>query len=114
MDFTSSIYIAAFFATRVIEGDFPDIGALYLISKTEIENELHVAEVKTVDIHENFERIHRQKGVFLSTEYLYLINQRGFLDRWLFYHTKEGINFEFEPFKITQEWLFPELNPYPR
>lgn len=109
LDFTDSIYVAAFFATY---RDPPltnnaKMGAVYRISRKDIEN-LMLAKVEAPEMPSAFLRIHRQRGVFLRIEYREAINEPGMFDRWAFYHTIEGSAFESAELGVTAQFLLAE------
>jgi hypothetical protein len=110
LDFTRSPEIAAFFATHLSQeasaADLPAFGAIYRISPADLHG-LTLGRVEAPELPEAFLRIHRQRGVFILIDYQGLINEPGLFDRWIFYHTRAGLNFECEALGITQSHLLP-------
>lgn len=108
LDFTRSLAIAAFFATRAQHSSGrPEFGVIYRISPSDI-SELMLGNVESPELPSQFLRIHRQQGVFIQVQYLALINEPGLLDRWGFHHTEAGINFECACDAITRANLLTE------
>lgn len=110
LDFTKSVFVAAYFATTSGGSGAPasDFGAVYRISPGDIENNLQLAKVEAPELPSEFVRIHRQQGVFVETEFLKVINEPALFDRWLFYHTEAGLNFECDSLGVTSGNLLPD------
>jgi hypothetical protein len=110
LDFSKSVYVAAYFATQPDEdGKLPDMGVIYRISPYDVHDNLRIAKVvQAEDLPPQFLRIHRQKGVFLVVSSPALINESPYLlDRWVFYHTEAGVNFNSSQFGIEKSLLLP-------
>jgi len=110
LDFTKSFEVAAFFATHGT-GQAPQAGAIYRISPQDVEETLQLATVEAPELPACFLRIHRQQGVFLTTAHYGLLNQPGLFDRWAFYHTEAGLDFEFPELGVATGWLLPDEIP---
>lgn len=109
LDFTKSFEIAAYFATHR-DGDrgAPEAGAIYRIAPADVEETLRLATVEAPQLPAAFLRIHRQQGVFIRSEYYRLLREPGLFDRWAFYHTPAGLDFEFPEIGVTTALLLPE------
>jgi hypothetical protein len=93
LDFTTSMYVAAFFATSRDESiPAAPMGAIYRISRRDIAD-LMLAMVESPTLPPEFRRIHRQHGVFLRIKFRQAINDPGLFDRWVFNHTDAGREF---------------------
>jgi hypothetical protein len=109
LDFTDSMYVAAFFATERSGGDAPAMGAVYRISRKDVQDNLMLAKVEAPEISPAFQRIHRQRGSFLRIRFRDAINDAGLFDRWVFRHTEAGSPFECETLSITAKDLLVDL-----
>ena len=111
LDFTKSIYVAAFFATnnfsQQISKTRPEFGAIYRIANIEI-NELSMGQVEAPELPMRFARIHRQRGVFLKIRFRGAINDPGLWARWVFRHTNVAYPFHCAQHQITLDHLLPE------
>jgi hypothetical protein len=111
LDFTTSIYVAAFFATATFtehtDGLYPELGAIYRISEEEIAK-LAMGQVEAPELPQNFVRIHRQKGVFLKIRFREAINDPLLWARWVFRHTDVAYPFCCPTHGITPDNLLPE------
>jgi hypothetical protein len=110
LDFTTSIYVAAFFATLGAPNtDPPEMGAIYRVFPKEVRDSLRLARVVAFpELPASFSRIHRQKGLFLMVEHPALIHDSVLCDRWAFYHTDAGRSFESPPNAVVRDHLLPE------
>jgi hypothetical protein len=112
LDFTKSIYVAAFFATlppvskqRWTEAD---IGAIFRIGDSEVER-FGMGRVTAPELPERFERIHRQSGVFLRIRLRSAINSPALWSRWMFFHSSVALPFECSALDITKGYLLPTI-----
>jgi hypothetical protein len=110
LDFSKSVYVAAFFACRPPDcGDLADEGAIYRVSTTDVEDELTLGrKVEAPGLPDLFLRVHRQRGVFLEVEFPALLNEPGLFERWVFYQTDAGRSFESPTHGVTEELLLPD------
>jgi len=77
VDFTTSMYVAAFFTTTRAESTpKAEMGAIYRISRRDI-TELMLATVESPELPPEFRRIHRQQGVFIRIQFHQAINDPG-------------------------------------
>lgn len=110
LDFTKSIYVAAFFATSDFSSRFgsrPSFGAIYRIASEEID-ELAMGKIEAPDLPKRFRRIHCQRGVFLQVRFREAINEPGLWARWVFRHTDAAYPFCSPQHGITTEQLLPK------
>jgi FRG domain len=110
LDFTKSIYVAAFFAANKVDGSQgdtrPECGAIFRIANREIE-ELAMGRVEAPELPERFRRIHRQNGMFLRIRFRQAINEPGLWLRWVFRHTDAAYPFCCQRYGITMDDLLP-------
>jgi FRG domain len=111
LDFSQSMFIAAYFATDVphkTRSELPGEGAIYRIRTGMIQRrKFGIVEAPTLP--QSFRRMHAQKGCFIDIDYerrndLY---KASLLERWIFPHTDAGLNFEFPAIGVTTEGLLP-------
>lgn len=111
LDFTTSIYVAAFFATTPFthraETARPEMGAIYRIARHEID-ELAMGEVAAPELPARFIRIHRQSGVFLKIRFRGAINDPLLWARWVFWHTDAAYPFCCPARGISMDNLLPK------
>ena len=111
LDFTTSIYVSAFFATAFFgpcpESGRPEMGAIYGIAAREIDA-LAMARVDAPELPAKFGRIHLQSGVFLRIRFREAINDPGLWPRWIFHHTDVAYPFRCLERGVTLESLLPE------
>jgi len=108
LDFTTSMYVAAFFATRRDQRTpTAEMGAVYRISRGDIA-ELGLGMIESLELPPEFSRIHRQQGVFLRTRFRQAINDAGLFERWVFYHTEAAREFVCDQPPISHSQLLPE------
>jgi hypothetical protein len=112
LDFTKSIIVASFFATHRFTHNsdpLPQKGAIYVVGPNDLQKELALGRVVSVELPPNFERPHRQKAVFVLTARPELLRDRRLFDVWTFYHTQAGADFESIEYGVSGRLLFPDL-----
>jgi hypothetical protein len=103
LDFTRSIYIAAFFATAVGRDCAEvDTGAIYRVAPKELDP---MAKVEAPELPERFVRIHRQRGVFLYIRYRGALTDWLRPTRWVFRQTEAARPFEVPQCGVTSDHL---------
>jgi len=109
LDFTYSMYVAAFFATSSNTRSSPasELGAVYTVGNIEAE-EGGLAAIRIVELPDRFERIHRQDGLFLRIRSVLEFAHPVLWWRWLFHHTKAASPFECEHLGITAARLLSD------
>ncbi len=111
LDFTKSICVAAFFATdrSSRQGKRPPTkGAIYVVHPNDLERELALGTVVSIEVPECFERPRRQKAVFVLTTWPELLRDRVLFDVWTFHHTDVGLDFECGEYGISRALLLPD------
>jgi hypothetical protein len=110
LDFTYSMYVAAFFATKPASGSGSansGLGAIYTVGDIEAEKE-GLAVIKVVELPDRFARIHRQNGVFLRIRSVMDFEHPALWWRWLFHQTQAASPFECDRLGITADYLLSE------
>jgi hypothetical protein len=110
LDFTYSMYVAAFFATKPGGGSLSAgsrLGAVYTVGRREAE-EGDLAAITVVELPDRFARIHRQNGLFLRIRSLQEFEHPVLWWRWLFHQTQVASPFQCDHLGITDAYLLSE------
>lgn len=112
LDFTTSIYVAAYFAThrsgRRHRGRRPTKGSIFVVSPNDMQREVAVGHVKAIALPKQFTRPHRQRAIFVLTGWPELVRDKSLFAPWTFWQTNIGQKFECAEYGATRDRLLPD------